>query len=57
MAALTIRRGGDNGGVWWCGREVAVEGWGPVKGWCPVEDLARWGFAHAPVVMANEMTA
>jgi hypothetical protein len=31
-----------------------VEGWGPVGGWCPVEDLVRWGFAHAPVVMANE---
>ena len=29
-------------------REVAVEGWRPV------EDLIRWGFAHAPVVMANE---
>jgi hypothetical protein len=25
-----------------------------VQGWCPVEDLIRWGFAHAPVVMANE---
>lgn len=25
-----------------------------MKGWCPVEDLVRWGFAHAPVVMANE---
>jgi len=25
-----------------------------VQGWCPVEDLVRWGFAHAPVVMANE---
>jgi hypothetical protein len=25
-----------------------------VEGWCPVEDLVRWGFAHAPVVMANE---
>lgn len=31
-----------------------MEGWGPVEGWCPVEDLVRWGFAHAPVVMANE---
>ena len=25
-----------------------------MQGWCPVEDLVRWGFAHAPVVMANE---
>jgi hypothetical protein len=25
-----------------------------VEGWCPVEDLVRWAFAHAPVVMANE---
>jgi len=25
-----------------------------VDGWRPVEDLVRWGFAHAPVVMANE---
>jgi hypothetical protein len=25
-----------------------------VEGWRPVEDLARWGFGHAPVVMANE---
>jgi len=25
-----------------------------VDGWCSVEELARWGFAHAPVVMANE---
>jgi hypothetical protein len=37
-----------DGGVWWYRREVAVEGWRPV------EDLVRWGFAHAPVVMANE---
>jgi hypothetical protein len=22
--------------------------------WCSVEELTRWGFAHAPVVMANE---
>ena len=37
----------DGGGSrYW--REVAVQGW------CPVEDLVRWGFAHAPVVMANE---
>ena len=28
--------------------EVAVEGW------CSVEELVQWGFAHAPVVMANE---
>ena len=25
-----------------------------MEGCCPVEDLVRWGFAHAPVVMANE---
>jgi len=25
-----------------------------VDGWQPVEELTRWGFAHAPVVMANE---
>jgi hypothetical protein len=25
-----------------------------VEGWCPVEELIQWGFAHAPVVMANE---
>jgi hypothetical protein len=25
-----------------------------VEGWRPVEDLVRWGFAHSPVVMANE---
>jgi hypothetical protein len=25
-----------------------------VEGWRPVEDLVRWGFGHAPVVMANE---
>jgi len=25
-----------------------------VEAWRPVEDLVRWGFAHAPVVMANE---
>jgi hypothetical protein len=25
-----------------------------VKGWCSVEELTRYGFAHAPVVMANE---
>jgi hypothetical protein len=30
------------------GRRAAVEGW------CSVEDLTRWGFAQAPVVMANE---
>jgi hypothetical protein len=24
-----------------------------VKGWRPVEDVIRWGFARAPVVMAN----
>ena len=25
-----------------------------MEGWRPVEDLVRWGFEHAPVVMANE---
>ena len=25
-----------------------------VEGWCSVEELIGWGFAHAPVVMANE---
>ncbi len=25
-----------------------------VQGWQSVEDLIGWGFAHAPVVMANE---
>ncbi len=25
-----------------------------MEGWRPVEELIRWGFAHAPVVMANE---
>jgi len=25
-----------------------------VEGWCSVEELVRWGFAHARVVMANE---
>jgi hypothetical protein len=25
-----------------------------VDGWCSVEELTRWGFAQAPVVMANE---
>jgi hypothetical protein len=25
-----------------------------VEGWRPVEDITRWGFGHAPVVMANE---
>jgi hypothetical protein len=25
-----------------------------VQGWCSVEELVRWGFGHAPVVMANE---
>ena len=25
-----------------------------MEGWRPVEDLVRWGFAHSPVVMANE---
>ena len=29
-------------------------GGGVVEGWRPVEDLVQWGFAHAPVVMANE---
>jgi hypothetical protein len=27
---------------------------GQVDGWCSVEDLTQWAFAHAPVVMANE---
>ena len=30
-------------------REVAA-----VEGWRSVEELVGWGFAHAPVVMANE---
>ena len=25
-----------------------------VERWCSVEDLVRWAFAHAPVMMANE---
>jgi hypothetical protein len=25
-----------------------------VEGWCSVEELVQWGFARAPVVMANE---
>ena len=25
-----------------------------MEGWRPIEDLVRWGFEHAPVVMANE---
>jgi hypothetical protein len=25
-----------------------------MEGWCSVEELVRWGFGHAPVVMANE---
>jgi hypothetical protein len=25
-----------------------------VEGWRPVEDIVRWGFGQAPVVMANE---
>jgi hypothetical protein len=25
-----------------------------VQGWQPVEELIQWGFAQAPVVMANE---
>src|SRR5215472_16033122 len=29
-------------------------GGGAVDGWQPVEELTRWGFAQAPVVMANE---
>ncbi len=36
------------GGVVRYPREVTVEGWRPV------EELVRWGFGHAPVVMANE---
>jgi len=29
-------------------------GGGAADGWCSVEELTRWGFTHAPVVMANE---
>jgi hypothetical protein len=36
-------------GVARCRAEEAV-----VEGWCSVEELVRWGFGHAPVVMANE---
>ena len=25
-----------------------------MDGWCSVEELTRWGFAHAPVLIANE---
>ena len=25
-----------------------------MEGWHPAEELVRWGFARAPVVMANE---
>jgi hypothetical protein len=25
-----------------------------MEGWRPVEELTRWGFAHAQVVMADE---
>jgi len=25
-----------------------------MDGWCSVEELTQWGFAHAPVLMANE---
>ena len=25
-----------------------------MEGWRPVEELTRWAFAHAQVVMANE---
>ena len=25
-----------------------------MEGWCSAGELARWGFTHAPVVMANE---
>ena len=25
-----------------------------MEGWRSVEELTRWGFTHAPVVMANE---
>jgi len=34
--------------------DTVVVGEVAVEGWRPVEDLVRWGFAHAPVVMANE---
>ena len=33
-----------------------MEGWGPVEGWCSVEGLVRWGFAHAPVVIDQTLT-
>ena len=33
-----------------------MEGWGPVEGWCSVEGLVRWGFAHAPVVIDQTPT-
>ena len=36
-------------GAFRCRREVAV-----VEGWRSVEELIGWGFAHSPVVMANE---
>ena len=41
------------------GDSVAFEGgrWqevAGVEGWRPVEDIIRWGFEQAPVVMANE---
>jgi hypothetical protein len=25
-----------------------------MDGWCSVEELTQWGFARAPVLMANE---
>ena len=25
-----------------------------MEDWCSVEELARWGFTHAPVVMVNK---
>jgi len=33
---------------------MVVAAGGAVEGWQPVEELVRWGFGHAPVVMANE---
>src|SRR6516162_11460864 len=33
---------------------LRAAGGGAVDGWQPVEELTRWGFARAPVVMANE---
>jgi len=37
-----------------CGYPEKKGGEAAVEGWCSVEELAQWGFAHSPVVMANE---